>query len=262
MKEIIGYCCAALIGVLLGLIGGGGSILTIPVLVYLFGISPVLATSYSLCIVGVTSLVGAYNNLKKGYVDFNTVISFGIPSVITVLFIRKLVIPLIPAHLFYMGSLDVSFSLVIMVCFALLMVVASVAMITNQKVKSSDFHHRKVKFLFYGIGLGLVTGLLGAGGGFLIIPFLVLFVHMPMKKAVGTSLLIIATNAILGFLIDIAHYSIDWKFLSIIVAIAIGGVLTGGFMSKRLNGRKLRKGFGWFVLATGIFILVREIFFY
>lgn len=258
--DIIGYCCALFIGISLGLIGGGGSILTVPVLVYLFGVSPVLATSYSLCIVGITSLVGAYQNLKRGLVDFNTVISFGIPSVITVLAVRKLVIPHIPAHLFFVGDVDVTFSFLIMILFALLMMVASVAMITNQKPQKSAFAHREIKFVFYGIGLGMITGLLGAGGGFLIIPFLVLFVKMRMKNAVGTSLFIIAINALLGFMVDIGHHDIDWHLLSIIILIAIAGVIIGGRLSKKIKSDKLRQIFGWFVLLTGLFILVKEIF--
>ena len=260
MAGIIGYCCALLIGVSLGLIGGGGSILTVPVLVYLFGISPVLATSYSLCIVGITSMVGAYQNLKRGLVDFNTVLSFGVPSVITVLAVRKLLIPYIPSHLFFIGSFDVTFSFLIMVLFALLMMVASVAMITNQKPQKSAFTHREIKFVFYGIGLGLVTGLLGAGGGFLIIPFLVLFVKMRMKNAVGTSLFIIAINALLGFIVDIGYHDIDWHLLSIILLIAIAGVIIGDRLSKRIKSDKLRQLFGWFVLFIGLFILVKEIF--
>jgi len=260
MAGIIGYCSALLIGISLGLIGGGGSILTVPVLVYLFGVSPVLATSYSLCIVGITSLVGAYQNLRRGLVDFNTVSSFGIPSVITVLAVRKLVIPHIPSHLFFIGNFDISFSFLIMILLALLMIVASIAMITNQKPQKEAFKHREIQFVFYGIGLGLVTGLLGAGGGFLIIPFLVLFVKMPMKKAVGTSLFIIAINALLGFVVDIGHHDINWHLLSIILIIAIAGVIIGVRLSKKAKGERLRKIFGWFVLLIALFILVKEIF--
>ena len=119
---------------------------------------------------------------------------------------------------------------------------------------------REIKFVFYGIGLGLVTGLLGAGGGFLIIPFLVLFVKMRMKNAVGTSLFIIAINALLGFIVDIGYHDIDWHLLSIILLIAIAGVIIGDRLSKRIKSDKLRQLFGWFVLFIGLFILVKEIF--
>src|SRR5205809_2527794 len=125
MKEIVGYCCAVIIGISLGLIGGGGSILTVPVLVYLFDIAPVMATLYSLFIVGATSLVGAYSHTKKDFIHFKTVLSFGMPSVITVFVMRKLVIPYIPAHLFYVGKTDISFSLLIMITFALFMIAAA-----------------------------------------------------------------------------------------------------------------------------------------
>jgi uncharacterized protein len=261
MKEVIGYCCAVLIGVSLGLIGSGGSILTVPVLVYLFGISPLMATSYSLFIVGTTSLIGAYHNFKKECINFKTVQSFGISSVLTVLIIRKLVMPYIPPHLFYLGKIDVTFSLLIMILFSLLMIAASFSMIKDKRVFPEDTTHATHKLLLYGIALGLVTGFLGAGGGFLIIPALVLIVCLPMKEAVGTSLLIIALNALSGFLVDVWHYTINWELLLMITAIAIAGVLGGSYFKKNIHGEKLKKGFGWFVLTIGIFILLKEIFF-
>lgn len=261
MKEIIGYFCAVLIGISLGLIGGGGSILTVPVLVYLFSISPVMATSYSLFIVGATSFIGAYKNLKRKCVDINAVKLFGIPSLITIALVRKLVIPHIPEHLFYIGNTEISFSLLIMILFSVIIIAASFSMIINKKIEAHYTQINKTKLFFYGIVLGLVTGFLGAGGGFLIIPALVLFVGLPMKKAIGTSLLIIAINAITGFLVDVSHYTINWKFLLTITAIAIAGVLIGTYYEEKINGQKLKKGFGWFVLTAGILILVKEIFF-
>ena len=261
MKELIGYCCAVLIGISLGLIGSGGSILTVPVLVYLFGISPLMATSYSLFIVGTTSLIGAYHNFKKECINFKTVQSFGISSVLTVLIIRKLVIPYIPTHLFYLGKVDVTFSLLIMIFFSLLMIAASFSMIKNKRIFPEDTAHATPKLLLYGFALGLVTGFLGAGGGFLIIPALVLVVCLPMKEAIGTSLLIIALNSLSGFLVDAWHYAINWELLLIITAIAIAGVLAGSYFKKNIHGEKLKKGFGWFVLIIGIFILLKEIFF-
>ena len=261
MNELFGYCCAVLIGLSLGLIGGGGSILTVPVLVYLFGISPVMATSYSLFIVGTTSLIGAYSNFKKNYVDLNTVKLFGIPSLITVSVIRKLVIPHIPAHLFYIRNIDISFSLLIMILFSLVMMIAAFSMITNKKTEVVNANLNKKNLFLYGIILGLVTGFLGAGGGFLIIPALVLFVGLSMKKAVGTSLLIISINSLIGFLFDVSHYTINWKLLLTITLIAIAGVLAGSFFKNKIHSEKLKKGFGWFVLFVGIFILIKEIFF-
>jgi uncharacterized membrane protein YfcA len=264
--EIMGYFLAALVGISLGLIGGGGSILTVPILVYVMSVNPVLATSYSLFIVGSASLVGAANNYRRGFVSIKTALLFGLSSISTVFITRKILMPLIPAELFNIGGFSVSQSLATMVLFALLMLAASIAMIRDKRVinPSENIGHQKgniLKLVVYGILIGLVTGFLGAGGGFLIIPTLVLLLKMPMKKAVGTSLLIIALNSLIGFTGDIGHFNIDWKFLIIITSIAIAGIFIGGFLAKKVEGEKLKKAFGWFVLVMGVYILIKEIFF-
>lgn len=263
--EILGYFAAVLIGVSLGLIGGGGSILTVPVLVYLFNIDAVVATSYSLFIVGSTSLVGAYKNYRKGQVNIKTALLFGVSSITTVYLTRKFIVPDIPVHIISIAGFDVTKSMLTMVLFACLMLLASFSMIRDrngeQEIKLKD---KKLvlllRFLLYGIAIGLVTGLLGAGGGFLLIPTLVLLLKMPMKEAVGTSLLIIALNSLIGFTGDIGQFAIDWTFLATLTAIAIGGILAGTWLSKKILGNKLKKGFGWFVLIMGVYILVKEIF--
>lgn len=260
--EVIGYISALLIGLSLGLVGGGGSILTVPVLVYLFGISPITATSYSLFVVGSTSLVGTFNNFRKGLVDFDTALLFGISSIISVYITRKLVLPAIPEH-FMIGNLSFQFSIVTMVLFAILMLLASVSMIKTRMVGNAPVKSKKNTgiLLLYGVGIGLVTGFLGAGGGFLLIPVLVLVVGLPMKKAIGTSLLIIAMNSLIGFIGDTGHYHTNWLLLAAISGIAIAGVLLGNELGKKIHGEKLKKGFGWFVLVIGIYIIVKEIFF-
>ncbi len=258
--EIFAYIASALIGVSLGLIGGGGSILTVPVLVYLFGISPLLSTSYSLFIVGATSLVGALSNYKKGLVSIKTALLFGLSSITTVFLIRKFLIPSIPQNIITIGKFTITENILTMVLFAILMIAASVAMIKNANDEEPEVGGGKKmnlpKLLLYGVAIGIATGLLGAGGGFLLIPTLVLFVGLPMKKAVGTSLLIIALNSLIGFTGDLGHFTIDWIFLLKITAIAIGGIVIGGVMNKRINSQKLKKGFGWFVLIMGIYIIV------
>jgi uncharacterized membrane protein YfcA len=262
MLEIIGYIVSLFIGVSLGLIGGGGSILTVPVLVYLFGISPLMATSYSLFIVGVTSLVGASNSYRKGLVNFRTALLFGVTSIITVFITRKLIIPAIP-EVFTIAGYIISFAVVTMLLFAALMLLASISMIKGRKEAEADGVQYKGFLLlaFYGILIGLITGFLGAGGGFLLIPALVLLLRMPMKTAVGTSLLIIALNSLIGFLADIGHYTTDWTLLLIVSAIAIAGVFIGGLLSRHIEGSKLRVAFGWFVLLMAIYILLRELVF-
>jgi hypothetical protein len=261
MIHITGYICAALIGISLGLIGGGGSILTVPVLVYLFGLSPLIATSYSLFIVGSTSFVGAFNNYRKGFVDLPTALLFGCSSITTVFITRKLIIPAIPHHIATIGSVEVSFSLLTMVLFAILMLMASYSMIRNRNETQLRALKSRSLLLVYGIAIGLVTGFLGAGGGFLLIPALVLFVGLPMKKAIGTSLLIIAMNSLIGFMGDVTHYTINWIFLFIVSAIAIAGIFIGGWLGRMVPGEKLKRGFGWFVLAMGFYIIARELFF-
>ena len=262
--EILGYFLAAMVGISLGLIGGGGSILMVPILVYVFLLNPVMATSYSLFVVGSTSLLGAFNNYRKGLVSIKTALLFGLTSITTVFITRKLIMPAIPDLLFSIGSFQVRHGLATMLLFAILMFSASIAMIRGSReviqVDSAATSADAAKILLYGVLIGLATGFLGAGGGFLIIPALVLILKMPMKKAVGTSLLIIALNSLIGFTGDLGHVVIDWKFLLIISAIAITGVFIGGALSKKIPGEKLRKAFGWFVLAMGIYIIIKELF--
>lgn len=259
--EIAGYIASLFIGVSLGLIGGGGSILTVPVLVYLFTISPTLAISYSLFIVGITSLVGAYNNYRKGLVNFKTVLLFGSSSITTVFVARKFIIPFLPDVFFHIGTFEVTHALFVMVMFSILMLAASISMIRNKKVeKEPQKTSSPVRLLVYGVLIGLVTGFLGAGGGFLLIPALVILMKLPMKEAIGTSLLIIALNSLIGFIGDIGRHPIDWMLISIISAIAIAGIFVGGHFNQQVNSEKLKKGFGWFVLVMGMYILVKEIF--
>ena len=258
--EVMGYIAALFIGVSLGLIGGGGSILTIPVLVYLFGLSPLMATSYSLFVVGATSLVGSVSSYRKGWVDVKTVFLFGLSSIVTVFLTRKFIIPLIPETI-YVGTYPVSFSLLTMVLFAVLMLLASLSMIRGRTKEEAVSPHGSHMLLLslYGTGIGLITGFLGAGGGFLLIPALVILLRLPMKKAVGTSLLIIALNSLVGFVGDIGQYHTDWGLLLPVSLIAISGVFIGGRLSKKIAGDSLKKGFGWFVLLMGLYIIIREI---
>lgn len=262
--EIVGFIASLLIGISLGLIGGGGSILTVPVLVYLFGLQPLVATSYSLFVVGSTSLIGAINNLKKGFVNVKAALLFGSASIATVFITRKFFVPIIPKEIVTIKSVDITESLLVMVLFALLMLLSSIGMIRSRKIETEPTEcktcYRFSKLVNYGVVIGLVTGLLGAGGGFLLVPALVFLIKMPMKKAIGTSLLIIALNSLIGFTGDLGHFSIDWSLLLKITAIAATGILIGGTIGKKLHGYKLKKGFGWFILAMGIFILFKEIF--
>ena len=259
--EFLGYIASIGIGISLGLIGGGGSILTVPVLVYLFQIDPLLATSYSLFIVGSTSAVGAVPYFRNNLVDFQTALYFGLPSIITVFLTRLYIIEAIPNHLFQIGSFEITKNMGIMLLFAILMLFASLKMIKgNQVDESKKISQRSVLLLvFQGAAVGFISGLVGAGGGFLIIPALIIFNQMPMKKAVGTSLLIIAANSLFGFIGKLDFHLINWTFLLTLSGIAITGILIGSKLSQRIDGKKLKPAFGWFVLLMGIVVIIQEI---
>lgn len=265
--EILGYFLAALVGVSLGLIGSGGSILTVPILVYVLGVNPVLATAYSLFIVGSTALVGGVQSALQKKVDFKTVLIFGIPSIAAVYATRMWLVPLIPKELFSIGSLVITKSIALMLLFAVVMILASISMIRSGKKKAEAEADAPMKYnypmiLLEGAVVGLLTGLVGAGGGFLIIPALVLLAKMPMKLAVGTSLFIIAAKSLIGFIGDLqGSQVIDWKLLGSFTAFAIAGIFIGIFLSKKISGDKLKKAFGWFVLVMGIYIIIKEIFY-
>lgn len=262
--EILGYIAALLIGLSLGLTGSGGSILTVPILVYLIRLNPVMATSYSLFVVGTTSMVGGYKFYRQGLVNFKTVLLFGLPSLVTVYLTRSYLIPAIPEQVFQLGSVLVTKELLMMVFFALLMILAAYSMITKKCCSTWKINQAgKVNYgliLAEAVVVGLISGLVGAGGGFLIIPALVIFLRLDMKMAVGTSLFIIAANSLFGFVGDIFHYQIDWSFLLIFSSLSIAGIFIGSAFAHKIDSDKLKRGFGWFVLAMGVYILVKELF--
>lgn len=261
LTELLGYFGALLIGLVLGLIGGGGSILTVPIFVYLLQINPVTATAYSLFVVGVAALVGAIRNMQKGLVDLRTAVVFSVPAFIAVYVTRRYVLPAIPEKLFSVFGFEITKDIGIMIFFALIMLVAALSMIRD---KRDDTAQKKKRYnypfiVLEGAVVGLLTGLVGAGGGFLIIPALVLLAGLPMKKAVATSLLIIAIKSLIGFIGDVENMAIEWGFLLLFTAIAIVGIFFGIWLNKYINGKKLKKGFGWFVLIMALYILFKEL---
>lgn len=274
--ELLGYIGAILMGLSLGLIGGGGSILTVPILVYLFQVDAVLATAYSLFIVGLTSLVGSVSHVKLGNIHWRTAVVFGIPSIISVFLTRSYLVPRIPDPIFTLGqdpsggaAFVMTKAVGLMVLFAIIMVMAAYSMIkpSNKSTVASgvsadvepQFNYPLI--LAEGAIVGVVTGLVGAGGGFLIIPALVLLAKLPMKQAVGTSLMIIAAKSLIGFVGDMrGNEVIDWSFLATFSSIAVVGILLGSWLSKRIPGEKLKPAFGWFVLVMGTYIIVKELF--
>lgn len=258
--DILGYVASIGIGIILGLLGGGGSILSIPILVYLFRIDAVLASAYSLFIVGVTSFVGAIPKYQEHLVDLRTGSLFGIPSIAAIFITRKWIVPSIPDVIFQFGIFTLSKRLFLFSLFALLMILASYSTIKERKEGVADDREWKPSLIVMeGILIGFLTGLVGAGGGFLIIPALVLFTNLPFKTAVGTSLFIIAINSFTGFLGDLLNHKMEWDFLLLITGLAVFGILVGNKLQKKISSYYLRKTFGWLILIMGFFILIKEI---
>lgn len=258
--EIIGYLASITIGLILGLLGGGGSILSIPILVYLFHVDAVTASAYSLFIVGTTSLVGAIPKYKDHLVNLKTGIAFGIPSIASIFATRKWLVPAIPDVVFQIGAFTLTKRLLLLAVFAFLMIAASLSMLGSRSEGRRDDQEWRVSLLFLqGLLIGFLTGLVGAGGGFMIIPALVWLTGLPFKTAVGTSLFIIAINSLLGFLGDVLNYPMDWNLLLSLSGLAIAGIFLGNRLHKHIHADKLRTMFAWFVLVVGTSIMVREV---
>lgn len=259
--EFLGYFGAILVGLILGLIGGGGSILTLPILVYLLGVNAVTATGYSLFIIGITSLVGTLRNAKEKKIDFKIGLLFTIPTLLSLYFTRLVILPSIPIEILSIGDFILMKPMAIMILFAAIMLLASYSMIKGRKDEEVDKKTTNfAKLSFVGLGVGLLSGLVGAGGGFIITPALVFFAYLPMKNAVATSIFIIAINSLLGFTGDIGKYEMDWPFLVLFSSLSIVGIFIGIYLTRFISGPQLKKGFGWFVLIMGTFILLKEIF--
>jgi len=261
--QIFGYFGALAIGLILGLMGSGGSLMAVPILTYLFHISPVTTTAYSLFVVGTSASVGAVRNFNKGLIDLKVALIFAIPAFIAVFIARKFVLPLIPEELWSTEQFILTRDMGIMIFFAVLMAVASISMIRKKGVPAEEDVPARYNYpliVFEGIIIGMLTGIVGIGGGFLIIPALVLCVKLPMKKAVATSLLIIALKSLIGFTGDLGHLEINWPFLIRFTLISILGIFMGIYLSSFVKGDSLKKTFGWFVLIVAMGILYKELF--
>lgn len=257
--EIFGYIGAVFIGLILGLTGGGGSILTVPILVYVMLLNPITATAYSLFIVGTTSVFGAFQNYRNDLVDFKNGFLFAVPSFIAIYLTRRFIVPVIPTTIMEKPFLLMK-STFLMVFFAVIMVFAALSMLKKKKMNLGEPKETSKTFLvIQTFCIGLIIGLVGAGGGFLIIPSLVLFAKLPMKKAIGTSLFIMSMNSLIGFMGDVQNLIIDWTFLLKFTSLSIIGIFIGIYLNKFVNEDQLKKGFAYFVLAMACFILYKEI---
>ncbi len=259
--ELLGYIMALFIGISLGLFGGGGSILAVPVMAYLFSLDEKVATAYSLFIVGFAALFGGIKQNRNNNVDWRTAIVFGIPALIGVWIVRHFIIPELPDVLFYIGDFSVSRRMGMFGVFIALMVAAAFSMLRNNKRKggSGNISYNYPLIFIEGLVVGSVTGLVGAGGGFVIVPALVLFAALDIKQAVATSLIIITFNALFGFLADVTQVAIDWRFLIIFTSISVVGILIGSYVSNFTKEKSLKKNFARFMLLMALLIIYNEV---
>lgn len=238
-----------LIGVSLGLLGGGGSILTVPILIYALHVPDKSAIASSLLVVGITSGIAALQHARVGNVVWKVAGTFAGAGMVGS-FLGAQMGAFIPAT-------------VLLVVFALVMFGASIAMWRGRKAQpqtaSASAHAGLITSLLLGTIVGVVTGLLGAGGGFLIVPALTLLAGLPMKQSVGTSVVVIALNSFAGFAGQVGHVDIDWQLTALVTGSAIGGSFLGAVLGARVDPAHLRRGFAVFVFAMGLFLMVKQL---
>lgn len=258
--ELLGYIATALMGVSLGLVGAGGSILTVPILVYLFAVPVEIATTSSLFIVGSVAAIGALRSYRVGLVQIRPALLFVVSSFVGVYIARALLLPMIPAEIEFAGF-HLKRSLIIMVAFAALMLSASISMIVQKRSSQTKSKPHFFLLLVTGVLIGAITSFIGAGGGFLIIPALVLLLGFQMKAATGTSLMIIAANSYFGFGVSAFQpgFHTDWRLNLSLIAISIVGLFAGARWAGSFDEVRLKKLFGYFVLIMGSFILWNQI---
>ena len=262
MNEFTAYAASFAIGISLGLIGAGGSILTIPVFVYVLKKDPLSSGVYSMFVVGVSAMAGSIQSMINKVVDLKTAIMFGAPSIVGVFVARKFIFPSIPAEFSIIGSLTVSKEILFMLCFAALMFLAAIKMLRPLHVEEpSAAKPSVVPLLLRGLLVGIITGLLGIGGGFLIVPALYLWARLPVKQAIGTALLVIATNSLFSFLTSYSSTNIEWTLLTRFSIGAVIGIAIGTSLSKKCSGDQLKKVFAFFILAISVYIGYKQLFF-
>ena len=266
MNTILGYFVTFLVGISLGVMGSGGSILTVPNLVYLFGIPPLLATTYSLFLVGTTAMIGSIPNIRNRRLNFPLILTFGLPSIIAMIATRRWILPNIPEMITLPIMGTISKDIVMMIFFAIIMILAALSMIRQKKGTEMLFCALKITMktapllMLQGIAIGCLSGLLGAGGGFLMIPGFVILAKVPIKQAIASSLFIVGINSLMGFLSDYQQWgALNISLLGLMILISIGGILIGNRIVRHINTAKLKPLFGYFILLIALFILVKGI---
>ncbi len=252
--EVAGWLATLFVGLTMGLLGGGGSILTVPVLVYFFGLQATTATGDSLFIVGATALVGAWFAARRGEVDLRRALAFALPSMAAVFAVRRWAVPSIPAEV-----VGISKDRFLILLFAGLMVTAAVHMLRSREPTPGENRTTPALLPFLGLGVGGLAGLVGAGGGFMIVPALALFAGLRMKEAVATSLAVIAAQSLVGFLGELGRpAALDWTLLLGVTGVSLVGLAVGRSLAGRVESHRLRPTFAWFVLAMALVLVAKE----
>ena len=259
--HIIGLLLAFIIGLSLGLLGSGGSAITVPVLVYFMGIAPSQAIPDSVFVVGVTSLAGALYNLLKKQVAWKPVLYLGIPSVVAAFLTRRFFVPLLPEGIKLSSSIIISKDSYLMLLFAILLIVIARNMILKKKIDATVIHSKNIlPAIVSGIIVGILIGLLGIGGGFLIVPVLVIYFGLDMKFAVGTSLWLITFNSLISFAGDTSHKVFSWNFLLIYTSLTVIGMIISWSLSRKIQSENLKVIAGYVILVTGILVIAERLF--
>ena len=259
--ELAGYIAALCAGLILGLLGGGGSILSIPILVYLFRLETSIATGYSLFIVGIATLVGCIIRLRLSILDIGVGMKFGLPAVLGSFVARMWLVPIIPGQIIILTTISISQRALILGLFSVLTISASFYMVfANNKLNKEIDIERNDLLMLSGTAIGLLTGIVGMGGGFLIVPAIYFLTNLDLRKSIGTGLFIIAAKSLIGFMGDLSNFPINWIFLIGITSITTVGIIFGTHASRIIEIGMLKRVFGFFVLAMGVLILTYEFF--
>ncbi|WNJ19335.1 sulfite exporter TauE/SafE family protein [Pontibacter sp. G13] len=261
--EWIGYLCAASIGIVMGLMGSGGSMM-LPVLAYLFAKDANLTSAYSIFVIGLTSIIGTFGKVREDIIPYKVTFAFLIPALLSTWFARWALVPMVPEHLLEIGDFVLVKKQGLLILFAVILVFSGLSMITGfaDKLKErSQAHFSWPSLIISAIVIGLLSGMLGTGGGFMIVPALIMTAGLEIKEAAAGALVIVAVKSLVGFFAGDAITmgdQIEWNFLAKVAGVMITGILLGNWLSNHLPAERIKRGFAYITLALAVFVLGKE----
>ena len=260
IELLISLFASSIIGIAIGLLGAGGSILVMPVLVYILGLPPMIATTYSLGIVGISSVIAAMRTSREQKVNTKVILTFAFPAMFSIMIMRAFIMPALPKVL-EIGTLLISIDSFSMIILSILMLISAQRMISQKKLQSDESHDISLSLLLLtGLCIGVLTGFTGIGGGFLIVPAMILIGRMNVKEAAFTSMILIAMNALPGFFVDILNgKNLEWGLFTLLTIASVFGGYAGIMLSKRIRQDILRISFGIIIALLALFILFKEL---